>query len=99
MATQRTFPSVLLALLPIGCGLILVLGVILALAAFVWPGFLKSPAVPPINDPMTLVPGDSNWVLGADLDAARMQGVLEPVLSFVTNPPPVVPGEPLPQAL
>jgi hypothetical protein len=93
--------GVVLALLLPGCALVAVIGGIALLAAFVWPGFLRPTNVPPqhIDDPMALVPADSNWVIGADLDRLRAQGVLEPMLSLLTNPPPGVPGNAFPAGM
>ncbi len=69
------------------------------LAAYVWPGFLRSTPAPHIEDPLALLPPQSNWVLGADLDRLRERGALEPTLNLLMNPPPGVPIEPLPAGL
>jgi hypothetical protein len=81
-----------------------VLAVIFAVAAFVRPGFLRSPAAPiePINDPLALLPEGSNWFIGGDLDRLRSQGMLEPVLAYLMDSSPGlprVPGERLPPGL
>lgn len=92
---------VLFAILLAGCALIAVIAGIALLAAFVWPGFLRPTNVPParIDDPMALVPAESNWVMGADLDRLRAQGTLEPILSYITNPPPGVPSSGFPSGM
>ncbi len=82
-----------------GCATLVALAAILAFTAFVTPGFLRSTTPPAIDDPLALLPANSNWAVGADLEQARARGMLEPVLSFMMKPPPGVPGEPLPAAL
>src|SRR4051794_34018680 len=73
---SRTGSGLLAVLLP-GCGLLLIVGVLGLLAAFVWPGFLRPTTTPlTIADPMALVPADSNWLLGADLDKLRAHEAL-----------------------
>jgi hypothetical protein len=91
-------------LLSTGLSLVVVLGAILAVAAFLWPGLLRTPPAPPaapvgITDPMALVPADSNWLLGADLEQARKQGVLDPIVSFLAHPPAALPDDLLPPGL
>jgi hypothetical protein len=76
-----------------GVTLLVVVAAVAALAAFIWPGFLRT--APRIDDPMALLPGDSNWIIGADVDRLRTRGVLEPVLGLLVSPPPMVPIAPL----
>src|SRR5947209_7996706 len=83
MAQQRSSSrGVLATILPILVGLLVIGAALFAVTAFLWPGFLR-PAPPRINDPMALLPADSNWIVGADLAQARQQGILEPMLSFL----------------
>jgi hypothetical protein len=100
--------SRLRTIVPAGCAVVVILAIILSVGAFVWPGFLRSPPAPPppttmrYDDPMALLPSDTNWLVGADLVRARKQGILEPILAYLTNPPkgmPTIPGEPLPAGL
>jgi hypothetical protein len=80
--------------------LLLVVGLIVLLAAYVWPGFMRLPApAPAIDDPMSVLPADSNWVIGADLERLRGRQVLEPILALLVSPPPGVPVEGMPQSL
>jgi hypothetical protein len=83
-------------LVPIGCGLVVILLVLVALAAFVWPGFWRAKP-PTITDPLALIPADSNWIVGADFNEARRLGLLEPTLAFAANPPPAFLGVKVPR--
>jgi hypothetical protein len=87
--SPKTPTRTVLAFLVPGCGLLLALGVVVLLAGFFWPGYFRTPpaALVRIDDPLTLLPADSNWVLGADLDKLRAGGTLEPILDFLANPP------------
>jgi hypothetical protein len=78
------------------CDLAVAAGALFPLAAYVWPGFLRSPAARRTDDPMAFLPPDSNWIVGADLVALRDQGVLEPAVRFLVDPPPGVPIRSLP---
>jgi hypothetical protein len=52
-----------------------------------------------IDDPMALLPADSNWVVGADLDRLRAAGTLEPMLRLLTRPPAGFAGDPFPAGM
>jgi hypothetical protein len=79
-------PWIILALVLPGCGLLVALAVAVPLAWLYWPEFFGAPPVARIDDPMALLPADSNWVVGADLDKLRADGTLEPMLRLLTRP-------------